>query len=145
MSRPTPRALLAIVDARDPRTCTLTGYRGPRVVPQHRRGGAGWHPDKHRAANIVWLDSLINGRIEAEPHLQLQAKVYGIKVPFWADPEMVPVWYSTESAWFALKGDERIPLTTDDAHGMMHATYGPDWTGWLATVEATGLDISPHY
>lgn len=102
---PTPRKLLAALDARDGHYCAFNGSDTGRLVPQHRQGGMGGRKGKHNPANVVWLDSIINGLIESDAGLQAQAKLLGIKVSLYADPEQVPVWFARELAWFRLCAD----------------------------------------
>ena len=135
----TPKKALRLLDTRDPRICVLTGYQGDRIVPQHRQGGMGGRPDKHRTANLLWIDSILNGDIESDPGSQLLAKVYGVSVPRWADVEHVPVWYAHESQWYALTGDTREPVTVGGAHQRMHDVYGTEWFTWLEWVEGSDL------
>lgn len=141
MADHTSKAALRLLDARDPRVCVLTGYQGPRMVPQHRQTGAGGRKDKHRTANILWIDSLPNGIITADADAQLIAKVYGVTVPFWADVEAVPVRYS-DGCWYRLQGHEKTALTVGEAHELMHATYGPEWFDWLAMVEGSPIALA---
>ena len=87
----TPVALLAVLNERDGHRCAWTGQESDRLVPQHRQGGAGGRRDKHRPSNVVWLDSILNGRIEAEPELQAEALRRGIKISGFADPTATPI------------------------------------------------------
>lgn len=87
----TPKALLAALDARDGHVCAWTGVDTGRLVPQHRQGGMGGRKGKHRLSNLVWLDSILNGRIEAEPALQAEAVERGIKISGFEDPQVAPV------------------------------------------------------
>lgn len=140
MADHTPKSALRLLDARDERVCVLTGYQGPRIVPQHRQTGAGGRRDKHRTANTLWIDSLPNGIITADAGAQLIAKVYGITVPFWADVEAVPVRFS-DACWYRLHGDEKTAINVGEAHELMHATYGSDWFEWLARIEGSPLSL----
>ncbi|ROS52948.1 hypothetical protein [Frigoribacterium sp. PhB24] len=94
MSSPTPRGLLAVLEQRDGRRCAWTGQESDRLVPQHRQGGAGGRKNKHRPSNVVWLDSILNGRIEAEADLQAEALRRGIKISGFADPTATPIQHA---------------------------------------------------
>ena len=91
MSSQTPRPVLVGLEKRDGRRCAWTGQESDRLVPQHRQGGAGGRRDKHRLSNVVWLDSILNGRIEAEAGLQAEALRRGIKISGFADPTATPI------------------------------------------------------
>jgi hypothetical protein len=110
MSDVTPKALLAALDARDGHRCAWTGREGDTLVPQHRQGGMGGRRGKHRLSNVVWLDSIINGRIEAEPDWQLEAFERGIKIRSSDDPTQVEVRHAVHG--LVLLGDlgEVIPV-----------------------------------
>ncbi len=68
MSDRVPRAQLVALSERDGFVCAWTAPP-PTVSSQHRQGGAGGRPDKHRPENLLWLDSLLNGLIEADANL----------------------------------------------------------------------------
>ncbi len=87
----TPKAVLKALDARDGHVCAWLGYDTGRLVPQHRQGGMGGRPGKHRLSNVVWLDSILNGDIESVPALQAEALRRGIKISLHADPASVPI------------------------------------------------------
>lgn len=88
---PVPKGRLKDLDARDGHLCAWTGVDTGRLVPQHRQGGMGGRKNKHRMSNLLWLDSLINGFIEADPFYQSEALRRGIKVSGFSDPAKIPV------------------------------------------------------
>lgn len=118
MSDTTPKELLTALDARDGHRCAWTGRESDTLVPQHRQGGMGGRRGKHRLSNVVWLDSIINGRIEAEPDWQLEAARRGIKISLHDDPEDVPVLHAVHG--FVL---------IDDAGDVTRVGYGPEEAG----------------
>lgn len=70
-------------------------------VPQHRVGrGMGGSKSANRLSNGVVLCSRMNGDIEADADLAMEARERGIKVGFWADTETIPVVYSDGSPWW---------------------------------------------
>ncbi|MDQ7877343.1 hypothetical protein Q9R08_05065 [Microbacterium sp. QXD-8] len=83
-----------MLDKRDGHRCAWTGEESDRLVPQHRAGGMGGSPSKHRASNVVWLDSIRNGLIESDPELQAEALRRGIKVSKFADTTEVPILHA---------------------------------------------------
>ncbi|WP_336633665.1 MULTISPECIES: hypothetical protein [unclassified Microbacterium] len=142
MASRTPPATLRALDRRDAadgtRRCVLTGTEGDRIVPQHRQGGMGGRPDKHRPVNVLWADSILNGLIESDADWQATAKAWGVKVPLWVrDVTLVPVFYRFEHAWFTLDDDTRTPISAVDALDRMHAVYGDDYLEWKATADDT--------
>lgn len=137
--RRVPRRQLEALSQRDGIRCVWTATTGDRLVPQHRQGGMGGRPDKHRTENLLWLDSILNGLIEADAGLAEVAKAYGIKVPIWADVAAVPVFFAHEHAWFLLEGDERREITAVEALDRMHTVYGDEYFAWKARA-----DQSPH-
>ena len=102
MSKPTPKAALRALEQRDGHECAWHGVScgTDTLVPQHRQGGMGGSPHKHRLSNLVWLCSRMNGDIEADADLAMEARERGIKVGFWADTETIPVVYSDGSPWW---------------------------------------------
>ena len=100
----TPKAVLKALDARDGHVCAWYGVDTGRLVPQHRQGGMGGRRGKHRLSNVVWLDSLLNGMIEADADLQAKARRLGIKVSLHADPSSVPVKHAVHG-WVFLDDD----------------------------------------
>lgn len=78
-----PKRLLAALDRRDGHQCAYTGLESDTLVPHHR-GNRGMGGGKHEIANLVWLDSLLNGRVEND--LQSEARRRGIKISKWDDP-----------------------------------------------------------
>lgn len=134
-----PIGILRLLTARDGRSCILTATDSERLVPQHRQGGMGGRRDKHRLANLVWLDSILNGQIEADPQLQTIAKAYGVKVSLHANVEQIPVYRPSMRTWFLLRGDDREVITAMEALDRMHAFYGDEYFAWKAIA-----DRSPH-
>lgn len=138
MSDRVPRAQLEALSNRDGFVCVWTATQGDRIIPQHRQGGMGGRPDKHRTENLLWLDSILNGLIEADAALAEIAKVYGIKVPIWVkDVASVPVFFAHEQRWFVLEGATRREISAADALDRMHAAYGPEYFQWKARADQT--------
>lgn len=139
MASRTPAATLRAIDKRDGgRRCVILGQESDRVVPQHRQGGMGGRPDKHRPENVLWLDSLINGWIESDTEWADLAKAYGVKVPLWVrDVSLVPVFFTHEHAWFILDKDGRHEITALDALDRMLDVYGDIYLLWKATADDT--------
>ncbi|WP_162893215.1 hypothetical protein [Microbacterium halotolerans] len=123
-----------LLEARDERVCAMTAQRGDRIVPQHRAGGMGGGKSKHDLHGLVWLDSIVNGQIEADATLQAMAFAWGVKVRA-VDPARVPVFYRHEHAWFVLEGVERREVSAVVALDMMLAAYGDRYLAWKATAD----------
>lgn len=142
MADRTPKKVIAALDRRDAstaRTCVMTGTESDRIVPQHRQGGMGGRPDKHRLENVLWLDSLFNGFIESDAEWAAHAQAWGVKVPLWVkDVSRVPVYFAAELAWFVLEGDARRQITAVEAMSMMFDVYGEDYLLWKAIADGTG-------
>jgi hypothetical protein len=90
----TPKATLRAIEKRDGHASAWTGNDVPELVPQHRQDGMGGSPFKHRLSNVVWLESMINGLITADPAWQAEAKRRGISVSRFADPAQVPIQHA---------------------------------------------------
>ncbi|MDQ1111106.1 hypothetical protein QE418_000554 [Microbacterium testaceum] len=133
--RRVPKRQLEALSRRDGFVCVWTATTGDRLVPQHRQGGMGGRPDKHRTENLLWLDSQLNGLIEADAGMAEISKAYGIKVPLWADVTRVPVFFAHEHAWFVLTGDDRREVTTVEALDMMHTVYDDEFFVWKARAD----------
>jgi hypothetical protein len=92
MSSYTPKPLLAALLKRDGARSAWTGRESETLVPQHRSNrGMGGRPSAHRLSNLVWLESEINGLIEADRGWQAEAIARGIKISLFDDPQTVPV------------------------------------------------------
>ena len=138
MSNPVPKAQLKLLADRDGFVCVWSAATTDRLIPQHRQGGMGGRPDKHRPENLLWLDSILNGEIEADADLAEIAKAYGIKVPIWVkDVAAVPVFYAAERAWFLLEGKIRRQITPLEAMDRMHQVYGDEYFVWKARADQT--------
>lgn len=96
----TPARTLRELDRRDGHVCAWYGTDTGRLVPQHRQGGAGGRRDKHRLSNVVWLDSILNGLIEADAAYQAEARRRGIKISLHADPEQEPIEHAVHGRVF---------------------------------------------
>ncbi len=134
----TPVKTLNAITRRDGHVCVMTGADTDRLVPQHRQGGMGGPKSKHAPANVLWLDSLLNGDIESDAELANVARAYGIKVPSGVNPERVPVFYRHEHAWFLLYDDTREQITHLRALDTMFAIYGDDYFAMKARAEGSG-------
>lgn len=134
-----PVPILRKLFDRDGRSCIMTGTETERIVPQHRQGGMGGRANKHRLANLVLLDSILNGLITSDAKLQLISKVWGVAVSLHADVEEIPVFRPHMQTWFLLHGNERKVVTALEALDRMHAFYGDEYFAWKAIA-----DQSPH-
>lgn len=111
----TPKWLLKALDERDGHRSAEDGIESDTLVPQHRAGGMGGRRDKHRLSNVVWLDSIRNGEIEADPALAREARRRGIKISLFADPELTPILHHVHG-WCLLGDDGSVsPLTAAEA------------------------------
>ena len=78
-------------------------------IPQHRVGrGMGGSKSANRLSNGVVLCSLMNGLIESDAALQMEARERGIKLSFWGDPLAVPVIDHTGTAWWLRDDGTRV-------------------------------------
>ncbi|ERG63514.1 hypothetical protein L332_03465 [Agrococcus pavilionensis RW1] len=109
MSDVTPKWLLRALDERDGHVCAWHGAearsdvcRPGTLVPQHRDGGMGGSAVKHRLSNVVWLDSLTNGLIEADPTMQAEAYRRGVKLRGDVVTEEEPIEHAVHGRCFLL-------------------------------------------
>lgn len=141
MSNRVPKTQLELLTRRDGHVCAMTAQDTDRLVPQHRTGGMGGSPTKHRLANLIWLDSIYNGLIESDAELAAVASAWGVKVRLHARPENVPVFFQHEHAWFRLDGEIRIRISAIEAGEMMHDVYGDQYFAWKATADRTARAV----
>lgn len=107
------KKLLRALDVRDGHVCAWTGVDTGRLVPHHRANrGHGGRPSLDRIANLVWLDSFVNGLLESDPAHAAEARKRGIKISSHADPEGIPVTYSDGEFWLTKDG-RRVPVGKD--------------------------------
>ncbi len=137
MSSRTPRATLVALHERDGVVrCVMTATEGDQNVPQHRQGGMGGRPEKHRPCNVLWINSILNGLIESSAKHQDVAKAWGVKVPVWVDDvSRVPVYYRFENAWYVLTDVTRRRIAALEALDMMLDVYGDEYLEWKATAD----------
>lgn len=116
--RHVPKRLLDLLDERDGHVSAWTGREYVRgsdsdvLVPQHRQGGMGGRPDKHRIANLVWLESELNGAIKDDAAMQAEAHRRGIAVSIHADPRLKPVNHAAHGGEVYLTDDGRaVPVS----------------------------------
>lgn len=108
----TPKWLLKALDERDGHRSAEDGVESDTLVPQHRSNrGMGGRRSMNRLSNLVWLDSIRNGEIEASPQLQREAKRRGIKISGFADPELVPILHHVHG-WCLLGDDGSVSKLT---------------------------------
>jgi hypothetical protein len=109
----TPKTVLRALDERDGRVCVWHGETcdPATLVPQHRAGGMGGGKSKHRLSNVLWLDALTNGLIEADADMAAEARRRGIKISLHADPRHIPVEYPDGLFWLTDDG-RRLPADT---------------------------------
>lgn len=118
--RHVPKRLLDALDERDGHVSAWTGREYVRgsdtdvLVPQHRQGGMGGRPNKHRLSNLVWLESEINGLITADAIFQAEAKRRGIAVSLHADARLVPVLHAAHDGEVYLTDDGRAVPTDQE-------------------------------
>ena len=97
------KALLAQLRARDGDVCAWSGVETDTLVPHHRANrGAGGFKGADRLSNLVLVDSIANGRFEAD--LQDKAKLLGFKISRYADPESIPLFHKV-GGWVMWKDD----------------------------------------
>ncbi|TXK17388.1 hypothetical protein [Homoserinibacter sp. GY 40078] len=118
--RHVPKALLDALDERDGHVSSWTGREYVRgsdsdvLVPQHRQGGMGGRPDKHRIENLVWLESAINGLITSDANFQTEAMRRGIAISLHADARHVPVLHAAHGGEVWLTADGRAAPTDQE-------------------------------
>ena len=142
MADQVPIPMLRKLNARDGHHCIMTATESDRLVPQHRQGGMGGRRNKHRLANLLWLDSIANGLIESDPRLQAVAKAWGVKVSLHANVEEIPVFRPHMGQWFRLVGETRIPITALEALDRMHAFYGDEYFAWKAAADRSVHEVA---
>ena len=100
------KALIAQLRARDGDVCAWSGVETDTLVPHHRANrGAGGFKRADRLSNLVLVDSIANGRFEAD--LQEKAKLLGFKISRYADPESIPLFHKMWG-WVLLKDDGTV-------------------------------------
>jgi hypothetical protein len=127
MTAPAP-VVRAVVYERDGEQCVSCGAREGKEF-QHRRaegmGGRKAAPLHEEGLTSCWQ---CNPKYE---HVwQRKALRLGWKVRSWVADRgraaEVPVFYSTERAWFRLEGPTRVRISSARALAMMQAVYGEE-------------------
>jgi hypothetical protein len=100
------KKLMAALRARDGDVCAWSGVETDTLVPHHRANrGAGGFKGADRLSNLVLVDSIANGRFEAD--LQEKAKLLGFKISRYANPESIPLFHKMWG-WVLLKDDGSV-------------------------------------
>lgn len=74
---------------------------------------------KHRPSAVVWLESLINGQIEADAEMQREAVRRGIKISKFQNPATTPIEHAVHG---------RVLL--DDEGGWAPADQSDPYADW---------------
>lgn len=116
--RHVPKRMLDQLDERDGHRSAWTGREYVRggdedvLVPQHRQGGMGGRPNKHRLSNLVWLEAEINGLITSDAAWQAEAKRRGIAISLHADARVEVVNHPSHGGFVYLTDDGRaVPVS----------------------------------
>lgn len=137
-----PAGVLAKLTARDGRACVWTATVSDRIVPQHRQGGMGGRKNKHRLANLLWLDSILNGLVKDNADLQATAMAWGIAISIHADPEKIPVYFPHLHQWFQLTGADRTEISAEKALELMLAFYGDRYLLFKAAADQSPRSVT---
>lgn len=111
-----PPRMLDALDARDGHRSAWTGKEYVRgsdsdvLVPQHRQGGMGGRPGKHRLSNLVWIESELNGAATSDPERQAEAKRRGIAISLHADPRVEPVKHAVHGEVYLTDDGLAVPV-----------------------------------
>ena len=110
----TSRKALRQLVARDGHVSAWTGEDVPELVPQHRLNrGMGGSRQLDRVSNLVWIESEINGLIEADPEWAKEAEDRGIKLRSWQLPENVPVTFADGRKLWLTRDGRKISWNED--------------------------------
>lgn len=83
--------------------CLHCGSTGDDLVPNHRANrGMGGSKLRERPSNVVVLCSLLNGLIESDAQMAMDARWHGWKIETWEDPLEVPVHDNGSGKWYRL-------------------------------------------
>lgn len=104
-----PAKVLAKLTERDGHRSAWTGLDVDTLVPQHRQGGMGGRRGKHSLANLVWLESDLNGAIKDNADLQAEAMRRGIAISIHADPRLVPVEHAVHGEVWLTEDGRAVP------------------------------------
>lgn len=132
MAAPTAQTREA-VKVRDRYRCAACGSFLALTFQHRRRVGMGGSKNLPTPIDGLTLCATCNAGCEAA--MQAQALRYGWKVRAWVtNPELVPVYYPLEMAWFRLEGVLRFRISYDVALEMGCRVYGPEWLAWHEAV-----------
>lgn len=119
--------------ARDGYRCLMCGAFDPLSFGHRRAVGMGGSLILPPPVDGVTQCVVCNGRCETD--LQELALANGWKVRRWVkNPELVPVYYPFELAWFRLEGTTRIRISYAVAMEMGCRVYGGEWLAWHEAV-----------
>lgn len=114
---------------RDGYRCVMCHAISPLEFGHRRAVGMGGSKLLPPPVDGVTQCSECNARCEAD--LQEKALANGWKVKRWVkNPELVPMYYPFEFAWFRLEGIRRVKISSAVAMEMGCRVYGDDWMQW---------------
>lgn len=118
---------------RDGYRCLMCGAFDPLSFGHRRAVGMGGSLILPPPVDGVTQCVTCNGRCETD--LQELALANGWKVRRWVrNPELVPVYYPFEMAWFRLEGTLKIRISYEVALEMGCRVYGAEWLAWHEAV-----------
>lgn len=106
------KKLYALVFERDKGICAYSGVSSDRLVVHHRANrGMGGAKSADVLANLVLVDSILNGRFEDD--LQTQAGELGFKISRYARPDSIPLYHAGYGEWVLLTNDGKVKILND--------------------------------
>ncbi|PRB01809.1 hypothetical protein CQ047_18295 [Microbacterium sp. MYb72] len=128
MASPTEKTRKGVY-LRDGHRCVTCGNPTTLEFQHRRRVGAGG--SKILPAPVDGLTLCHRHNRECEAEMQTEALRSGWKVRAWVRrPELVPVYYPLDRAWFRLEGLFRIEISRAVAMEMGCSVYGAEWLAW---------------
>lgn len=136
MTAPTPQTRRDTY-TRDGHRCVMCGVGAPLEFGHRRAVGMGGSRALPPAVDGVTQCPVCNERCESD--LQGRALAHGWKVRRWVRrPELVPMYYPLELAWYRLDGITRERVSSSEAMAMGFEVYGDEWVQWRVAVNHGG-------
>ena len=86
--------------------CPHCGIGVPYLVPHHRKNrGMGGSKLLDNPSNILLVCAFLNGAMEQQSEVAIDAKRFGWRLESWQDPEVVPVYDAITGFLYRLKDD----------------------------------------